>query len=124
MPSVSSELSVQTLDQIRARVNVSASDDCRLPHLSPLNTDNIARTKLLKRRCTFVIVQLLSLLSTCEIVMRLYHLWEYAGDHKLVCFCTRVVRGRDHDLPRPLSLTLQGLLKPPSLPVGLCIRRA
>ena len=59
MPSVTSQLSMLALHNVGARLDMRASNDCGLPHISSLDTYKITRIQLLQR---LVVVELLSLL--------------------------------------------------------------
>ena len=73
MPSVTSQLSMLALHTVGARLDMRASNNCGFPHISSLDAHNINTIQLLQRRCTLVVVPLLSLLSAPQVTVCVYH---------------------------------------------------
>ena len=74
MPSVTSQLYMLPLHKVGARLDMRASNDCGLPHVSSLDAQNITWIQLLQRRCTFVLVHILSLLPAPQVTVCIYHI--------------------------------------------------
>ena len=49
MPSVTSQLSMLALHKVGAMLDMRASNDCGLPHISSLDAHDITRIQLLQR---------------------------------------------------------------------------
>ena len=73
MSSVTSQLSMLALHEVGARLDMRTSNDCGFPHISSLDAHNITTIQLLQRRCTLVVVRLLSLLSALQVTVCVYH---------------------------------------------------